>query len=104
MVLNVPNGGAIRGMEALDVVEVPAFVGKGTVRPLAVGEVPAGPLGLMLQVKAYEQLTIAAATEGSYAKALQALTLHPLVQDHAVATAILEGYREGHGALFPALT
>jgi 6-phospho-beta-glucosidase len=103
MILNVPNAGAIRGMAARDVVEAPVFVGKGIVRPLAVGEVPGGPLGLMQQVKAYEQLTIAAATEGSYAKAVQALTLHPLVRDYAAAVAILEGYREGHGASFPAL-
>lgn len=104
MVLNVPNAGAIHGMGAGDVVEVPAFVGRGIVRPLAVGDVPGAPLGLMQQVKAYEQLTIAAATEGAYAKAVQALTLHPLVRDHAVAAAILDGYREGHGASFPALT
>ncbi len=103
MVLNVPNAGAIHGMGASDVVEVPAFVGKGMVRSLAVGEVSGGPLGLMQQVKAYEQLTIAAATEGSYVKAAQALTLHPLVRDYALATAILEGYREGHGASFPML-
>jgi 6-phospho-beta-glucosidase len=103
MVLNVPNAGAIHGMGARDVVEVPAFVGKGVVRPLAVGEVPGGPLGLMQQVKAYEQLTIAASTEGSYAKAVLALTLHPLVRDNELAKAILQGYREGHGASFPAL-
>ena len=103
MILNVPNAGAIHGMGDCDVVEIPAFVGRGMVRPLAVGEVPRGPLGLMQEVKAYEQLTIAAATEGSYAKAVQALALHPLVQDVAVAKAILDGYREGHGASFPAL-
>ena len=103
MILNVPNAGAIHGMGACDVVEVPAFVGRGMVRPLAVGDVPRGPLGLMQEVKAYEQLTIAAATEGSYAKAVQALALHPLVQDVAVAKAILDGYREGHGASFPVL-
>ena len=103
MILNVPNAGAIHGMGAGDVVEIPAFVGRGMVRPLAVGDVPRGPLGLMQEVKAYEQLTIAAATEGSYAKAVQALALHPLVQDVAVAKAILDGYREGHGASFPAL-
>jgi len=103
MILNVPNAGAIHGMGAGDVVEVPAFVGRGMVRPLAVGDVPRGPLGLMQEVKAYEQLTIAAATEGSYAKAVRALALHPLVQDVAVAKAILDGYREGHGASFPAL-
>jgi 6-phospho-beta-glucosidase len=102
-ILNVPNRGAIQGMGAGDVVEIPAYVGKGLVRPLAVGEVPGHALGLMRQVKAYEQLTIAAATEGSYAKAAEALTIHPLVRDHAVARAILDQYRERHGALFPAL-
>ena len=83
--------------------EIPTFVGRGMVRPLAIGGVPRGPLGLMQEVKAYEQLTIAAATEGSHVKAIQALALHPLVQDVAVAKAILDGYREGHGASFPAL-
>ena len=103
MIINVPNAGAIHGMGIGDVVEVPTFVGHGIVRPLAIGEVPRGPLGLMQEVKAYEQLTIAAATEGSYAKATQALALHPLVRDAAVARAILDGYREEHGALFPVL-
>jgi 6-phospho-beta-glucosidase len=103
MILDVPNAGAIHGMGAGDVVEIPTFVGRGMVRPLAIGGVPRGPLGLMQEVKAYEQLTIAAATEGSQVKAIQALALHPLVQDVAVAKAILDGYREGHGASFPAL-
>jgi 6-phospho-beta-glucosidase len=102
-ILNVPNRGAIQGMGAGDVVEIPAYVGKGLVCPLAVGEVPGHALGLMRQVKAYEQLTITAATEGSYTKAVEALTIHPLVRDHAVAKAILDQYRERHGALFPVL-
>jgi 6-phospho-beta-glucosidase len=103
MILNVPNAGAIHGMGGDDVVEIPALVGRGIVRSLAVGPVPRGPLGLMQEVKTCEQLTIAAATEGSYAKAVQALALHPLVRDVAVAKLILEGYREGHGVLFPVL-
>ncbi|MCX6033214.1 MAG: glycoside hydrolase [Chloroflexi bacterium] len=103
MILNVPNRGAIRGMAADDVVEIPAYVGKGLVRPLAVGAVPGHALGLMQQVKAYEQLTIAAATEGSYVKAVEALTIHPLVRDYALAKAILDEYRAQHGALFPQL-
>ncbi len=103
MILNVPNRGAIQGMAADEVVEIPAYVGKGLVRPLAVGAVPGHALGLMQQVKAYEQLTIAAATEGSYAKAVEALTLHPLVRDHALAKAILDEYRVRHDDLFPVL-
>jgi 6-phospho-beta-glucosidase len=104
MILNVPNRGAIHGMGTDDVVEVPAYVGKGHVWPMAVGAVPAGPLGLMQQVKAYERLTISAAAERSYAKAVQALVVHPLVQDFGIAKAILDGYREGQGPWFPALS
>ncbi len=103
MILNVPNAGAIPAMAEDDVVEVPALVSRDLVRPLAVGPVPDEVLGLMKVVKAYERLTIAAATEGSYDKALQALAIHPLVADVGRAKAILEAYREQHGPLFPRL-
>ncbi len=103
MILNVPNNGALRCMNDDDVVEVPTYVGKDVLRPLAVGSVPQEPLSLMQQVKAYEQLTIAAATEGSYAKALHALTIHPLVRDHDLAKAILHDYQWEHAATFPVL-
>lgn len=103
MILNVPNRGAIRGMADDDVVEIPAYVGRDLVRPLVVGRIPDHCLGLLKQVKEYEQLTIAAAMEGSYTKAVKALAVHPLVPDYATARAILDEYREKHGALFPAL-
>ncbi|MBN2549073.1 MAG: hypothetical protein JXB15_07950 [Anaerolineales bacterium] len=103
MILNIPNRGAIPGMGAQDVVEIPAYVGRDLIRPIAVGSIPAHPLGLMQQVKAYEQLTIQAAVEGCYALALQALTVHPLVRDLESARLILDGYIQGHGAYFPAL-
>ncbi len=104
LVVNVPNRGALRAMADDDVVEIPAYAGPNFLRPLAVGDIPPACLGLMKQVKAYERLTIAAAVEGSYAKALEALVVHPLVRDHGAARAILDEYREKHGALFPALT
>jgi 6-phospho-beta-glucosidase len=103
LVLNLPNRGAIYGMEADDVVEIPAFVGRDLIQPLAVGEIPGHCLGLMKQVKAYERLTIAAATRGSYSMALQALTIHPLVRDYDLAKKVLDGYIHGHGSYFPVL-
>jgi 6-phospho-beta-glucosidase len=103
MILNVPNRGAIQGLPEDAVVEIPAHVGAGTVRSLATGIVPAHCLGLMQSVKAYERLAIAAATEGSYEKAQLALTLHPLVRDASLAKAILDGYIQEHGELFPRL-
>ncbi len=103
MILNIPNQGAIQGMGAEDVVEIAAFVSGGAIQPLSVGSIPQHCLGLMQQVKAYEQLTIEAAVEGSYAKALTALTLHPLVPGFEVAKQILDEYIQRHGDLFPPL-
>lgn len=103
MILNIPNRGAIHGMDELDVVEIPASVSAGSIHPLAVGEIPDHSLGLMKQVKAYERLTIQAAVEGSYGKALLALTIHPLVRDHTIARKILDGYIQRHGKYFPKL-
>lgn len=104
IILNVPNEGAITGMAEDDVVEVTCYVGQGAVRPLAMGTIPDHALGLMKRVKAYERLTIQAAVEHSYELALEALSLHPLVPSFEVAQAILEDYREQHGAYFPVLT
>ncbi|MEJ5203026.1 MAG: hypothetical protein WHV66_12405 [Anaerolineales bacterium] len=103
MLLNIPNCGAIRGMSEDDVVEIPAFVHRGAIEPLAIGDVPDHCLGLMKQVKAYERLTVEAAVEGSYQKALTALTIHPLVADYELAKRILTDYQREHGAWFPTL-
>lgn len=103
MIINIPNRGAIHGMEWGDVVEIPAMVERDLVRPLAVGKIPADCLGLMQQVKMYERLTIRAAVENTYLVAAQALALHPLVRDYDLARAILDGYIERHGAFFPRL-
>jgi 6-phospho-beta-glucosidase len=103
MILNIQNQGAVCEMDATDVVEIPAWVGYNMIHPMAVGEIPAHCLGLMKQVKAYEKLTVEAAVEGSYAKAQTALTLHPIVADRSLATAILDEYLVQHGSYFPKL-
>ena len=102
-IVNVPNRGSIHGMADDDVVEIPAFVGRDLIRPLAVGRIPDHCLGLLKQVKAYERLTIEAAVAGSYSTALLALSTHPLVRDRATAKIILDEYRAKHGSFFPAL-
>lgn len=103
LVLNVPNRGAVPGMAEDDVVEVTCYAGQGVVRPLALGSVPDHTLGLMKSVKAYERLTIQAAVEGSRARALQALALHPLVPSYEIAGRILDDYIAQHGEHFPRL-
>lgn len=103
-ILNIPNRGAIGGMEAEDVVEVTCYLKQGVIRPLAIGAIPGHALGLMKRVKEYERLTIQAAVEGSYNLALKALTLHPLVPSLGIARSILDDYIRQHGPYFPALS
>jgi len=103
MILNVPNRGSIPGMDDNAVVETTCLVSNGVIRPFAVGSIPSENLALLNAVKAYEQLTIQAAVEESYCKALKALTIHPLVPSHQIAESILDDYLEQHGDYFPAL-
>jgi 6-phospho-beta-glucosidase len=104
MIVNVPNHGAIHGMHIEDVVEIPVHASQKGLLPIAVGEIPDLALGLMKQVKAYERMTIEAAAQGSYQKALLGLTIHPLVRDYSLAQTILDEYLQQHGEYFPALS
>ncbi|MEF1211159.1 6-phospho-beta-glucosidase, partial [Vibrio alginolyticus] len=89
-VVNVLNNGAINGLPDDAVIECSAVIGSWGAKPLAVGELSNNIKGLLHQVKAYEQLTIEAAVEGNYDKALMALTNNPLVPDIGRAKSILD--------------
>lgn len=103
-ILNVLNHGAVHGIPGDASVEIPVLVGPGYVRPMNVGTIPEHCIGLMNMVKAYERLTIEAALENSYPKALQALAIHPLVHDETIAKKILDRYVAEHGKYFPQLS
>jgi 6-phospho-beta-glucosidase len=103
MILNITNQGSIEGMSEKDVVEIQTQVSENSIQPLKVGKIPDHCLGLMKQVKEFERLTIAAATQGSYTQALLALTIHPLVSDFIMAKTILDEYIQRHGVFFPKL-
>lgn len=95
-VVNVINNGAVPGMANEACVEIPCLVDKRGVRPLQVEKPDPDMLGLMQLVSAYENLTVEAAMEGSYPKALRALNLNPLVPSLTVAEKILADYLEAH--------
>jgi hypothetical protein len=85
-IVNTANRGAIPDLRDTDVVEVTCMVDEHGAHPLAQGHLRPAALELIEPIKAYERLTVEAAVEGSYAKALEALTLHPLVgSEHAGA-------------------
>ncbi|OEV14223.1 6-phospho-beta-glucosidase [Streptomyces nanshensis] len=98
LILNVPNHGAVPGLDAEAVVEIPCLVGAGGARPLATGAVAPDQLGLMLQLKAVERAAIEAASDGSRAAALRALALHPLVDSVRVAERVLDAAEAGGAA------
>lgn len=91
MILNVPNRGAIEGLAAEDIVEVPCMVDRSGARPLAVGPVPQAVQGLMHSVKHYERLTVQAAVEKRWDTAALALSINPIVGSWEPARAFLEG-------------
>ena len=80
--VNYPNMGAISDLSADSVIETNCLVDKNGVHPLSYGPLPVRISGLIQQVKAYETLTVEAAGEHSYNKAVLALLNHPLIHGY----------------------
>jgi len=100
-VVDTVNRGSIPDLPYSCVVEQNAVIDAAGAHPIAVGEVPIVARGLMQQVKAYEQLTIAAAVTGSYDLAWQALASNPLVPGVDVARRVLDALLDAHRAYLP---
>jgi 6-phospho-beta-glucosidase len=92
LILNVRNRGALPGLDADAVVEVPCFVDANGARPVTADPLPDHALGLVTSVKAVERGILEAATTGSRPAALRALATHPLVDSVTVARRLLERY------------
>jgi len=90
--VNVPNGSAITGMAADDVVEVSCVVDGSGVTPVAIGAIPESELLLMKSVKLYERLTAEAIARRSRKLATAALMAHPLVLSYSRARALVDAY------------
>ncbi len=98
MILGVGNGSRGAGellvpqLPADAVLEVPCTVDRDGVHPQAVGPVDGELAGLMVQVKASEQLVLRALAEGSRELAWRAFAAHPLVDSTTVARRLVEDY------------
>ncbi len=102
-IVMVRNDGIIEGMPDDAMVEVAARVGSNGPEPLAVGKIGTFYRGLMENQYAYERLTVEAWMEGSYEKALQALTLNRLVGDAKKARKVLDALIEANKDYWPEL-
>ncbi len=92
MILCIPNNGAIKGLQADDVVEITCDVSKAGCVPHAMGAVDAQNLALIRTVKNYERLSSKAIRARSRSAAIQALTLHPLVNSYSLAVELVDAY------------
>ncbi|HAJ95469.1 MAG TPA: 6-phospho-beta-glucosidase [Actinobacteria bacterium] len=103
-IINITNRGAISDLPEDSVVEIPVFIEKDRVQRCIIGKLPLEVKGTIQAVKAYEQLTIEAAVECSYRKALMALTQHPLVSSLTLAEKVLSKLIEANKEYFPKLS
>lgn len=92
MILCVPNNGAVDGLLDTDVVEITCDIVNGDAVPHRFGKVDEQNLELIRRVKVYERLASQAIRTKSRTKAIEALTLHPLVASYSLATALTDAY------------
>lgn len=85
LALNVRNGVNVGGLLPDDVVEVPCAVDAGGPHPLLSGDPPDAARALLVEVKQYERLTVAAALEPRPGRVVDALWRHPLVGNRPLA-------------------
>jgi 6-phospho-beta-glucosidase len=94
--LNVPNQGAITGMQDDDVVEVSCWVDGNGIRPIPIGDIPESQYLLMRDVKRYERLASQAILQRSRKLAAEALTAHPLIGSYPLAKKLVAEFIEAH--------
>ncbi|HSC73926.1 MAG TPA: 6-phospho-beta-glucosidase [Gaiellaceae bacterium] len=100
-VVDLRNDGAVEGMAADDVVEVPAHVDRSGAHPLPQPPVAPELLGLMQHVAAYERLAAHAAVTGDRALVHKALLTHPLVAQDAVSVELVDRLLEAGAKHLP---
>lgn len=97
----VENNGTISNIQDDAMVEVAAILTANGPRPLGVGKIGTFYKGLMESQLAYEKLTVDAYYEGSYEKALQALTLNRTIVDAHKARKVLDELIEANNEYWP---
>ncbi len=101
-VVNIKNGNTLPFMDANDVVEIAAVVGKNGAVPIKVENIDNRHIiGLMRVVKEYEKYAMKAGISGSDKDAMNALLIHPLVGDWDKASKCFEEMKQAHKAYLP---
>jgi len=99
--VNVPNRGAIADFPDDLVVEVPGYVDRNGVTPMAEGRLPHRVSGLVKMLGEYQALAAEAAWRGTRREAIQALASNPLVLSLSKAEEIYDEMAEAHRRHLP---
>lgn len=99
--VNIPNKGIISNLPSDAVVEVPAVIDGSGIHPVHIGSLPIGIDALCYTQAIIQRLSVEAAYEGSYEKALQALLIDPVIQSVEAAKKTLDEFLEVHKPLLP---
>lgn len=102
-IVMVENNGLVANLDNDVMVEVAAEMGANGPRPFGVGKIPTFYKGMIEQQFAYERLTVEAYLEGSYTKALMALTLNRTIVDAKKARRVLDALIEANRDYWPEL-
>jgi 6-phospho-beta-glucosidase len=100
-VVDVRNDGALPGLAADDVVEIPARIDRDGAHPLPLEPLAPELLDLVVRVKAYERLAVRAAVSGDAALARAALAANPLAGGAELAGRLFDAIVETNERWLP---
>jgi 6-phospho-beta-glucosidase len=99
--VNVPNRGALPDFPDDLVVEVPGYVDRHGVTPLAQPRLPQQVVGLVQMLGEYQSLAADAAWRGGRREGIRALASNPLCFSLPIATAVYDALAAAHRAYLP---
>ena len=101
MVVSTKNNGAVSDLPDDCVVEVSSFITGHGPLPIAFGSLGDFERGFLQLMKSMELLTIEAAVTGSYAKAVEAFTINPLITSGSTSIKVLNELLIAHKKYLP---
>lgn len=99
--VNLPNNGQVSNLITDAIVETPAVINKGGIRPIHVGNMPEGLAALLNIQILCTSIAVEAGVFGDMEKAKQALLVDPVVQDQDAALKAFDELLDLHKDLLP---
>lgn len=90
LAVNYLNNGKMPQLDCTDVIEANFLISNKGIKPSREVYLPTHAIGLVRQIKCFEQITVRAAVEHSRSLALQAMLAHPLIHGYTNAQAVMD--------------